>query len=148
MLLRSWNDGLIWSARLGCGVKAGYKQAWHVGQRQTWKAKFRIFDPSHFKLLKFTVPVGIHAMQNCVMTFTSQSQVFCPVSGVKVEDPGAACTSEKEKLRILKPPFLTFVLGSWLPCWFGWGDSPSAETGVVGQPATKTGCVWSTFSAC
>lgn len=89
-----WNDGLIWSARLGCGVKTGYKQAWPVGQRQTWKAKFRMFDPSHFKLLKFTVPVGIHAMQNCVMPFTSQSQVFCPSVGSRLKT--------REHLALLK----------------------------------------------
>ena len=34
-----WNDGLIWSARLGCGVKAGYQQAWQ-------KAKDRLGRPS------------------------------------------------------------------------------------------------------
>lgn len=114
-------------------MKAGYKQGWQVGQRQTWKAKFKIFDPSHFKLLKFIVPVGIPAMQNCAMTFTSQSRVFCPVSGVQVEDPGAPCTSDKEKLSILEPPFSAFVLGSWLPAGVGGGDSPSAKAGVVGS---------------
>lgn len=79
-----WNNGLIWSTRLGCGVKAGYKQGWHVGQRQTWKAKFKIFDPSHFKLLKFTVPVGIHAMQNCAMTLPP-GESFAPSVGSRLK---------------------------------------------------------------
>lgn len=80
-----WNNRLVWSTRLGYGVKAGYKQGWRVGQRQTWKAKFKIFDPSHFKLLKFTVSIGIHAMQNCAVTLPPGLESFAPSVGSRLK---------------------------------------------------------------
>lgn len=76
-----------------------------------------------------TLPVDVHAVQDCLVIFSPCLESLSPSLGQGHKTLEQLALLGRKRLASLSLHFffffesslLTFILGSWLSCWFGWG---------------------------
>lgn len=92
------------------------------------EVRFKIFGPWYFNLLEFTVPVDIHAIQDCALTFSPRLESLA-VRESRVRDWNSLHFWEDKDLASSSLYFLYSFLVLGFPADLGGGESPGAKTG-------------------